>query len=155
MPIRRAPFAALTSRELHDLLWLRNAVLVVEQASPYPDLDGRDPEAIHLIAADEAGRMLGVARCLGPGEDGAVAFGRLAVLPEQRRTGLGRALVAEALAVLAEHWPGRDVVIGAQLYLERFYGGFGFQRISEVYDDVGIPHIDMRLRRWVDMRLRR
>lgn len=147
MPIRRLPFADLTSRELHDLLWLRNAVLVVEQASPYPDVDGRDPEAIHLIAADGTGRMLGVARCLGPGEDGSVAFGRLAVLPEQRRTGLGRALVAEALSVLAERWPGRDVVIGAQLYLERFYGSFGFVRISEVYDDVGIPHIDMRLRR--------
>lgn len=67
--------------------------------------------------------------------------------PEERKTGLGRRLVAESLAELTEHWPAQDVVIGAQLYLERFYGGFGFVRDSDVYDDGGIPHIDMRLRR--------
>ena len=51
------------------------------------------------------------------------------------------------MAVLAERWPKRDVVIGAQEHLERFYGGFGFVRITEPYDDFGILHIDMRLRR--------
>lgn len=159
-PIRRVAFDALTLRDLHDMLALRSRVFVVEQASPYPDIDGRDPGALHLIARDEAGAIVGCARCLGPDEDGPdqdgrdganpdapVSFGRLAVDPSQRSTGLGRALVAESLTVLAERWPGRDVVIGAQQHLERFYGRFGFVRDTGPYDDFGIPHIDMRLRR--------
>lgn len=151
--IRRAAFDALGLRELHDLLALRSRVFVVEQACPYPDIDGRDPGALHLIASDASGAIVGCARCLDPEEpddgrrDAPVSFGRLAVDPSQRSTGLGRALVAEALAVLAERWPKRDVVIGAQEHLERFYGGFGFVRITEPYDDFGILHIDMRLRR--------
>lgn len=154
-PVRRVAFDALTLRDLHDMLALRSRVFVVEQASPYPDIDGRDPGALHLIAVNEAGTIVGCARCLGPDEDGTdganpdapVSFGRLAVDPSQRSTGLGRALVAESLTVLAERWPGRDVVIGAQQHLERFYGGFGFVRDTDPYDDFGIPHIDMRLRR--------
>ncbi len=150
MQIRRARFDDLSPRDLHALLQMRQSVLIVEQASPYPDLDGRDPDALHLIASlagDPA--PLGCARCLGPEATAgdSVAFGRLAVLPSQRGTGLGRRLVAESLACLAERWPDRDVVIGAQLYLERFYGGFGFLREGDVYDDGGIPHITMRLRR--------
>lgn len=149
-PIRRVAFDQLSLRQLHDLLALRSRVFVVEQASPYPDIDGRDPGALHLIATDATGAVVGCARCLDPEEeapDAPVSFGRLAVDPSQRSTGLGRALVAECLTVLAERWPGRDVVIGAQQHLERFYGGFGFVRITESYDDFGIPHIDMRLRR--------
>lgn len=151
--IRRVAFDALGLRELHDLLALRSRVFVVEQACPYPDIDGRDPGALHLIASDASGAIVGCARCLDPEEpddgsrDAPVSFGRLAVDPSQRSTGLGRALVAEALAVLSERWPKRDVVIGAQEHLERFYGGFGFVRITEPYDDFGILHIDMRLRR--------
>ncbi|CAO3400084.1 GNAT family N-acetyltransferase [Azospirillum palustre] len=154
-PVRRVAFDALTLRDLHDMLALRSRVFVVEQASPYPDIDGRDPGALHLIAVNEAGTIVGCARCLGPDEDGPdranpdapVSFGRLAVDPSQRSTGLGRALVAESLTVLAERWPDRDVVIGAQQHLERFYGSFGFVRDTDPYDDFGIPHIDMRLRR--------
>ncbi|MBK1841373.1 GNAT family N-acetyltransferase [Azospirillum sp. YIM B02556] len=149
-PIRRTAFDALTLTDLHDLLALRSSVFVVEQSCPYPDIDGRDPAALHLIATDGKGDIVGCARCLEPdGEapDATVSFGRLAVDRSQRSTGLGRALVVESLAVLSERWPGLDVVIGAQLYLERFYGSFGFVRETEPYDDFGILHIDMRLRR--------
>lgn len=149
-PIRRVAFHALTLSELHDMLALRSRVFIVEQASPYPDIDGRDPGALHLIAMNEAGAIVGCARCLGPDgqePEASVSFGRLAVDQSQRATGLGRALVTESLRVLAERWPGRDVVIGAQHHLERFYGSFGFIRDTDPYDDFGIPHIDMRLRR--------
>jgi ElaA protein len=39
-----------------------------------------------------------------------------------------------------------DILIGAQLYLEQFYADFGFTRDGEPYDDVGVAHINMRLR---------
>ena len=149
MQSRWSHFDALSARELYGLLQLRSSVLVVEQASPYPDIDGRDLDAHHLIlCAEDDPTPVGVARALGPDpETGAVSFGRLAVAPAWRGKALGRRLVSESLDFLARQWPDRDVVIGAQLYLEAFYGSFGFRRISEVYDDVGIDHIDMRLTR--------
>jgi ElaA protein len=35
------------------------------------------------------------------------------------------------------------VRISAQAHLERFYGELGFRRVSELYLEDGIPHIDM------------
>jgi ElaA protein len=49
------------------------------------------------------------------------------------------------IAAIGEHVPIR---IGAQAYLERFYAEFGFERTSALYDEDGIPHIEM-LRRGV------
>ncbi len=37
------------------------------------------------------------------------------------------------------------IKIGAQLYLEKFYGDLGFQPCSEPYLEDGIPHIEMLL----------
>lgn len=149
MLIRHTRLDELTARELHALLHLRQSVFVVEQVCPYPDIDARDLDAIHLIAFEEAGSTapIGCARCLGPDAEGTVSFGRLAILPDWRGSGLGRRLVTEALEVLAEQWPGREVVIGAQAHLEAFYASFGFRRLGDVYDDVGVPHLDMQLTR--------
>ena len=60
-----------------------------------------------------------------------------------RRTGAGRALMREAVARTNALWPGRDIRIGAQRYLERFYGDFGFVTASEPYDEDGIVHVEM------------
>lgn len=146
---RWSRFDELSAPDLYALLWLRHSVLVVEQASPYPEIDGRDPDAHHLVLlADGNPTPIGCARAFGPDpETGTVSFGRLAVDPAWRGKALGRRLVSESLAFLAQEWPDHDVFIGAQLYLEGFYGSFGFRRVSEVYDDVGIDHIDMRLSR--------
>lgn len=151
---RWSSFDALSTRDLYALLWLRQSVLVLEQACPYPDIDGRDPEAEHLaLHPTEDSPPVGYARILPPNpETGTVSFGRLALAPDHRGSGLGRRLVAESLSRLAERWPAQDVLISAQLYLERFYGSFGFQRVGDVYDDVGIDHIDMRLTRSRDHR---
>ncbi|MBB3265415.1 ElaA protein [Azospirillum sp. OGB3] len=142
-------FADLSAGAFHDMLHLRQSVLVVEQASPFPDLDGRDPVAQHLALYDgDAPTPVGYARVFGPDpETGATSFGRLAVAPAWRGKELGRRLVAECLERLGQEWPEHDVQISAQLYLESFYGGFGFRRVSGIYDDVGIDHIDMRLSR--------
>ena len=38
---------------------------------------------------------------------------------------------------------GVPIRIGAQAYLERFYAEFRFERASGLYDEDGIPHIEM------------
>lgn len=140
--IRFAPFAGLSAREYHDLLKLRFDVFVLEQQSLYPEIDGNDPDALHMIVEDDRS-MIGVARLLGLNEAGPVAIGRVAIAKDRRGEGLGKMMIEAALRHLAENAQGRHVTLGAQLHLEDFYSGFGFKRISGVYDDGGIPHVDM------------
>ena len=137
-------FDELDRDQLYALLAFRQSVLVVEQSSPYPDIDFVDQVADHLLATDN-GTLVGYARCHAPlpGKTQA-SFGRLVVAQAYRRTGLGKELIRRLIAHLAEA-SSREILIGAQLYLERFYAGFGFARDREPYDDAGVPHIKMRL----------
>lgn len=145
-------FEELDSRTLYALLQLRQSILVVEQASAYADLDGRDPEARHLLAVDPSGVLVAYARLFAPRyrddlDEELAAFGRIVVMPDRRKTGLGRRLMKECLSVLDKEFPKHDVRISAQTYLEKFYEAYGFKRDSEPYDDCGVTHIDMRLKR--------
>jgi ElaA protein len=54
-------------------------------------------------------------------------------------------LMEAALASCAEHWPDAPVELAAQAHLQEFYGSLGFAPVSDVYDEDGIPHVDMRL----------
>ena len=137
-------FEELSRDDLYAVLALRQQVLVLEQSSPYADLDFIDQRADHLLVTD-ADDLIGYVRCHGPSADKPYAsFGRLVVAQARRGEALGRELVRRALSHLATR-PCRDVEISAQLYLENFYASFGFARVSKPYDDTGILHIDMRL----------
>ena len=48
-------FDKLSTAELYEILRLREAVFIVEQNCPYPEADGKDPEAVHLWYAGEDG----------------------------------------------------------------------------------------------------
>ena len=41
-------------------------------------------------------------------------------------------------------YPGNEVVISAQCYLEGFYADFAFVPEGDPYEEDGIPHIQMR-----------
>lgn len=145
-------FDELDPRTLYALLQLRQSILVVEQKSAYADLDGRDPEARHLLAVDGSGMLVGYARLFGSRyrddlDEEITTFGRLVVIPEHRKSGLGRKIMQECLNVLDKEFPNHDIRISAQQYLEGFYEALGFKRDSEPYDDAGVEHIDMRRKR--------
>jgi ElaA protein len=145
MQFRWRRFEEFVCEELYAVLALRQNVLVVEQASPYPDLDFVDQAADHLLVTDNE-TLIGYARCHAPLAASACAsFGRVVVAQQYRGNGLGKELISRVIARLAEG-PGSDILIGAQLYLEEFYTDFGFTRDGEPYDDVGVAHIKMRLR---------
>ena len=59
-------FAELTVTELYEILRLRVDVFVVEQQCPYPEIDGKDPAAVHLFLQDGAG-IHAYLRLLPPG----------------------------------------------------------------------------------------
>lgn len=142
MGLVHRPAADLTAAELSDLLALRAAVFVVEQGCAYADADGRDvgPGTSHLWWADDEGEVLACARLLV--EPSGWRLGRIATRADARGRGLAGQLITAALA--ATEGP---VVMGAQAHLADWYAMFGFVVDGDVYDDDGIPHIDMRLER--------
>ena len=126
--------------QVYDVLRFRQAIFVVEQRSPYPDLDGCDADAWHLLAQTDGG-LAGYLRLLARPQ--AVRIGRVCVAARCRRQGLGRRLVFEALSFAGRHHPGRDIGLAAQVALGAFYHGFGFAPVSAPYDDFGVAHIEM------------
>jgi ElaA protein len=138
--------ADLTVEGLYDVLALRNRVFVVEQECCYQDVDGLDlvDGTRHLLARDGAA-VVGYARLLAPYGDGPARIGRVIVTAEARGQALGRRLMERALAACAGHWPDAGVQLSAQAHLRDFYASLGFEATSEVYDEDGIAHVDMRL----------
>jgi ElaA protein len=141
------PFTDLDVTELYELLALRQLVFVVEQKCAYLDCDGKDRLATHLLGRDESGQLVAYARLFPPGASFAEAsIGRVITHPSVRRTGAGRALMREAIVRTRALFGEGPIRLGAQRYLERFYGELGFEIASEPYDEDGIPHVEMLLR---------
>jgi ElaA protein len=148
---RFAPFDELAPREIHDLYQARVGVFVLEQKCPFQDVDGYDLVSWHLLGFSPSplgeGRGEGLSaycRLLPPGSKYREAsIGRVLTTKEGRGTGAGRELMAEALKRAHALWPGQAIRIGAQRYLDGFYGDFGFVQCSEPYEEDGIMHIEM------------
>jgi len=139
-----ARFADLSPDRLYDLLRLRSAVFVVEQACAFLDLDDRDrePRAEHLWLDDEQG-LAGCLRLLH--EDGdRWSMGRVVTRADARSGGVAAALVGAGLERLGE-LGCREVHLGAQAQLEGWYGRFGFRRHGDRYLEDGILHVPMCL----------
>jgi ElaA protein len=132
------PFDRLDARTAYDVWRLRQSVFVVEQACPYPDLDGRDtePGARHVLLEDDG--LLGYARVLDDGE--VWRIGRVVLAPAARGRGLADPLMQTALSVC----PGRDVVLDAQSPLTGWYATLGFEVDGPEFVEDGIPHLPMR-----------
>ena len=129
---------ALTD-DIATCLAVRRIVFMEEQGvSEADELDGRDADALHVLAVD-GGHPVGTARIL---IDGDVAkIGRVCVLAGHRGTGLGAALVSAALQ--AAKGKARIAKLGAQTHALGFYEKLGFTAEGPIYDDAGIPHRDM------------
>jgi len=140
-------FADLTAVELYAMLALRQQVFVLEQTCLYPDIDGLDPGAHHLLGwktVDGKRELVATLRCLAPGAKyDEMSLGRVVTSPSARGTGLGRERVAQGVACAERLHPGHAIRIGAQAHLEAFYASFGFCTVSAPYDEDGILHVDM------------
>ncbi|MDK8872910.1 GNAT family N-acetyltransferase [Paracoccus sp. SSJ] len=121
---------------------IRHEVFVIEQAVPEAEeWDGRDGDAIHLLARDATGAAVGTARILIEGATGKI--GRVAVLKSARGTGAGAALIRAALDELRALPGVTRAKLGAQTHAIGFYEKLGFAAYGPEYDDAGIPHRDM------------
>ncbi|MGF9564077.1 GNAT family N-acetyltransferase [Neorhizobium sp. JUb45] len=128
--------------DLYAMLKMRVDVFVVEQECAYPELDGNDPDCLHLRLF-EGKDLLACARVWRPSPDVLPRIGRVAVSPNHRGKRLGDALMREAIIECEKIYPGEAIEISAQTHLQKFYGSFGFERTSEEYVEDGIPHVNM------------
>ncbi len=119
---------------------VRRAVFIVEQHVPEAlEWDDDDARSIHALAESRTGLPVGTARLLPDGH-----IGRMAVLREWRRSGVGAALLRSLLGEAASRGH-RIVRLNAQVRAIGFYERFGFEAHGPLFDDAGIPHRAMRL----------
>ena len=138
-------FADFPAALLYEVLRFRQEIFVVEQASPFPDLDGLDARAHHLLLRVDR-TLAGYSRLIPYPGEARVAIGRVAVAPPLRRQGLARRLMAEALARCPRDYPDHTVTLTAQTYLANFYESLGFRATSAPFDDYGLSHVDMAMK---------
>jgi len=139
-------FQKFSTEQLFDVLQLRVDVFVVEQHCAYRELDeyDRHAEVRHLSGRNEVGELIAYARLLPQGlRYPEVNLGRFVVKATFRKQGIGHQLLQTALKEISDCWPKTAIRISAQDYLQVFYAKYGFIRVSEVYLEDGIPHVEM------------
>lgn len=138
-------FDELTARKLYEVLKLRVDVFVVEQNCPYPELDDLDQQSIHLLYS-ENNEVLAYAR-LVPADVkyDLPSIGRVIVRKDARGRGLAKELIERSVDYILTEWKAPAIQLQGQVYLQEFYQSFGFEPVSDSYDEDGIPHVDMKL----------
>jgi predicted GNAT family N-acyltransferase len=126
--------------ELRQALVLRDDVFCGEQGvSAAAERDGRDGDALHLVAVEE-GRVLGTCRVLF--RAGSAFLGRLAVVRDERRRGIGAALLREA-GERARAAGASRIGLHAQFGVRALYAAGGYVERGEPFVEEGIDHVTM------------
>jgi predicted GNAT family N-acyltransferase len=128
-----------TWEEGYDLIRLvRITVFCGEQSIPEElDFDGLDPECKHVLAFTNSGEPIGTARMQKDGH-----LGRIAVLKEWRKHGVGKALVNSLISV-AKAEGLSQVYLNAQVHAVPFYEELGFMTEGKAFYEAGIEHYRM------------
>ena len=138
-----ARLESLTAVQWHKVLQARAEVFVVEQSCAYQDPDDLDAHAWHLQLFC-GGQLAAYARVVDAGcKYEEPSIGRVMTVPAFRGQKLGRTRMVEAIRWTQLHNPCANIQISAQAYLQRFYESIGFHGMGDVYDEDGIPHLQM------------
>lgn len=133
--VRPAAWAA----EQDAIAALRRAVFILEQGVPeVMEWETADPDCDWFVATLDD-RVVGTVRLTPDGR-----IGRMAVLPDWRRRGIGAALLGLTLASARQRGLAR-VELHAQRHTLGFYARFGFVAEGPEFDEAGIPHRHMVL----------
>lgn len=137
--------------DLAAALAIREVVFIEEQQVPADiERDDEDPTAFHVLAFVD-GHAIGTGRLVErreppEGEAGRWGHvGRMAVLVSHRKQGIGRRIL-EALEAEARARGLDGLVLHAQVYAHGFYKKMGYEDWGTIFEEAGIPHIQMRKR---------
>jgi predicted GNAT family N-acyltransferase len=129
--------------ELAAALDLRERVFCGEQGVTLEgDRDGRDGEALQLVALDD-GAVVATCRVLFDG--GVARFQRLCVTPRSRRRGLAARMLAAAEEAARDREATR-MDLHAQTAALGLYERAGYTAYGAPFDDEGIEHLAMEKR---------
>ena len=143
MRVDRSSVAVRPASWQHDrdcLQQVRRRVFIEEQGVPeHEEWDAADPVAWHVLAIDGPRDAVGTGRLEPCGK-----IGRVAVLERHRGRGVGQAIM-RCLVNHATVSGLEAVYLHAQTAAADFYRRLGFRAEGPVFDEVGIPHVRMRL----------
>ncbi|MBU3084392.1 GNAT family N-acetyltransferase [Acinetobacter seifertii] len=122
-----------------DAEYIREQVFIQEQGiAPEDEWDDFDATAVHFMVYDKE-QPIATARLLPQH-----SVGRVAVLMSYRKQGIGKILMQHIIDY-ARNQKLPYLKLSAQTYVTAFYEALGFNVQGEVYQDCGIPHINMIL----------
>ncbi|MDR2248314.1 GNAT family N-acetyltransferase [Acinetobacter sp.] len=122
-----------------DSKYIREQVFIQEQGiTPEDEWDDFDATAVHFMVYNKE-KPIATARLLPQH-----SVGRVAVLVSYRKQGIGKILMQHIIEYARSH-KLPYLKLSAQTYVTAFYEALGFKVQGEVYQDCGIPHIDMVL----------
>lgn len=128
------------NKELDDAYTIRKVVFVDEQNVPLEEeIDQFEDEATHVVLYDNnepvgAGRF----RVL----DGYGKVERICVLASHRKKGAGNVIMHKMEDIAKEHGISK-LKLNAQTQAENFYKKLGYETVSGLFMDAGIPHVTM------------
>lgn len=140
MNLNYKTFKGNESEEFAHAADVRRIVFIDEQEFSY-DLDDVDAYAHHAVVYDDstpiaAGRFFF-------DENNIPHIGRVAVLKEYRRYGVGRYLM-DVLEKLAKEIGAEYITLGAQLRASGFYEKLGYIPYGDLYYEEYCEHINMK-----------
>ncbi|MBM7659699.1 putative GNAT family N-acyltransferase [Bacillus mesophilus] len=127
--------------EFNDALKVRRLVFIDEQQVPEEEeIDQYEQECTHVVMYDDNKQPIAAGRLRNV--DGSGKMERICVLSSHRNLGLGKH-VMDHLEMLAKEKGYKKLKLNAQTHAEGFYSKLGYQTISDIFMDAGIPHVTM------------
>ena len=139
-------FYDLSLDELYEICKARYEVFGCNQKIfQENDFDDVDKKVYHLYLWDK-NKVIAYARVIPNGVTyNEASRGRVLVLQEYRRKGIATELMKRAIEFLQKELKEDVIVLSAQAYAKGLYESVGFKEVSEVYNEVDIPHVKMKL----------
>ena len=123
---------------------IRTEVFIDEQQiAAELEWDDADEGALHALACNRMGLPLATGRLLVHAP-GVARIGRMATRSILRGSNVGRAVLDALVGAARERGDG-EVLLNAQLTAQSFYARAGFRPYGAVFDEAGIPHIEMSM----------
>ena len=139
-------FKDLSVDEFFEIAKARYEVFACEQKiTQENDFDDTDKKCYHISLDNNT--ITSYARII-PKEYSSyedTSIGRVLVNKNYRRNGLAKKLMMNSIEFITNNLNEEHITLSAQYYIKDLYKSLGFKEISDVYDEVGIPHVKMRL----------
>ena len=121
---------------------IRHEVFIKEQEVPVElEWDEFDQDALHAIVKKDQ-EVIGTARLII--DNAKARIGRMAIQKKYRQQGIGQKLLS-ILIQTAKEKGAQECILHAQTHAIAFYAKSDFEPNGPIFDEAGIPHVEMRL----------